>query len=176
MPFIWLAGNFWQRQSEEWRRVLLELVVLEHVYPSMVCQWPTTKARVLLIVLLVADLQRCKISNGISDVLCVSNDELKTWQCPLHNVNAVWNFCISIELLTDRLVSVLFLREKNKIGQRLLNIFFSQLDKLDPLRWSLVLHSTSSTIYEQYDQILTSRSALLFSLSGYHIYDELSLT
>ena len=40
-----IAGNF--RKSEQWRRVLLELVVLEHIYPSVVCQ----RSRALLFVL-----------------------------------------------------------------------------------------------------------------------------
>ena len=47
MLLLWnrIAGSF--RESEQWRRVLLELVVLEHIYPSVVCQ----RSRALLFVL-----------------------------------------------------------------------------------------------------------------------------
>lgn len=52
--------------------------------------------------------------------------------CPLDNFDVVWNCCISIELLTAQLVSVLFFKEK------LVNvywIFFSQLDNINWIFW-----------------------------------------
>lgn len=170
---IWLAGDFWQRQSEEWRWILLELVVLEYIYPSMVCQWPQRPVffffRVQRPVFcsrpskIVADLQCSKIWNGIAAVVCVSSDNMA---CTLHNVNVVSNCWISIELLTAKFVNALFLKEKMV---SVYWIFFSQLDKLDPLRWPIALHSTSSTIRGQKWSNPDIQIGMLFSLSGYHI-------
>lgn len=112
---------------------------------------------------IVADLQCSKIWNGIAAVVCVSSDNMA---CTLHNVNVVSNCWISIELLTAKFVSALFLKEKMV---SVYWIFFSQLDKLDPLRWPIALHSTSSTIRGQKWSNPDIQIGMLFSLSGYHI-------
>jgi hypothetical protein len=92
MLLLWnrIAGNF--RKPEQWRRVLLELVVLEHIYPSVVCQWSQTLARVCTA---YCDIDRQNVFHT-----CLHSCSVGRWgmivflmmssnmTCPLHSANA----------------------------------------------------------------------------------------